>query len=85
MAPIMPQEGPRPWGRGRSLRRMTQTSPPSTTNPPDAPRSGIDRDALDEAVELVDAFLAEPFSGDPRHQRRIDQLAAYEAARGTSA
>lgn len=36
---------------------------------------------VDEAVEIVDAFLAEPFSGDARHQRRIDQLAAYEAAR----
>lgn len=34
-----------------------------------------------EAASFVDAFLAEPFSGDPRHQRRIDQLAAYEAAR----
>ncbi len=34
-----------------------------------------------EAVEIVDAFIAEPFSGDARHQRRIDQLAAYEAAR----
>ena len=37
--------------------------------------------SVDEAVEIVDAFLAEPFSGDARHQRRIDQLAAYEAAR----
>ena len=25
------------------------------------------------------ARLAEPFSHDPRHQRRIDMLAAYEA------
>ena len=37
--------------------------------------------SVDEAVEIVDTFLAEPFSGDARHQRRIDQLAAYEAAR----
>ena len=37
--------------------------------------------SVDEAVEIVDAFLAEPFSGDARHQRRIEQLAAYEAAR----
>jgi ribose 5-phosphate isomerase B len=36
---------------------------------------------VDEALELVDAFVAEPFSQDPRHQRRIDQLAAYEARR----
>lgn len=37
--------------------------------------------SVDEAVEIVDTFLAEPFSGDARHQRRIDQLAAYETAR----
>jgi len=46
---------------------------------------GARQHSVDEATELVDAFLAEPFSGDPRHQRRIDQLAAYEAARGASA
>lgn len=40
---------------------------------------GARQHSVDEAVELVDAFLAEPFSGDPRHQRRIDQVAAYEA------
>ena len=34
-----------------------------------------------EALALVDAFLAEPFSGQARHQRRIDLLAAYEASR----
>jgi ribose 5-phosphate isomerase B len=31
-----------------------------------------------EAIEIVDAFVAEPFSGDPRHQRRIDEVSAYE-------
>ncbi len=35
----------------------------------------------EEAFAIVDAFIAEPFSGDPRHQRRIDQLSTYEAAR----
>lgn len=35
----------------------------------------------DEAISFVEAFLAEPFSGAERHQRRIDQLTAYEAAR----
>jgi len=34
-----------------------------------------------ESTQIIDAFVAEPFSGDPRHQRRIDQLATYEAAR----
>ncbi len=31
------------------------------------------------AVGFVDTFLATPFSHDPRHQRRIDLVAAYEA------
>ena len=34
--------------------------------------------ALDEASSFVDAFLAEPFSGDERHARRIRMLADYE-------
>ena len=34
-----------------------------------------------EAATFVDAFLSTPFSGDPRHQRRIDQLAAFEHTR----
>ncbi|WP_028926396.1 ribose-5-phosphate isomerase [Pseudonocardia acaciae] len=33
----------------------------------------------DEALAIVDAFLATPFSGAPRHARRIAQLAGYEA------
>lgn len=33
----------------------------------------------DVATSFVEAFLAEPFSHDPRHQRRIDMLSAYEA------
>ncbi|QIK83159.1 ribose-5-phosphate isomerase [Sanguibacter sp. HDW7] len=36
---------------------------------------------IEEATTFVEAFLAEPFSGVERHQRRIDQLAAYESAR----
>jgi ribose 5-phosphate isomerase B len=31
-----------------------------------------------EATAIVEAFLAVPFSGDTRHQRRIDQLTDYE-------
>jgi ribose 5-phosphate isomerase B len=37
--------------------------------------------STEEAIAIVDAFVATPFSGDARHQRRIDQLAAYEARR----
>ncbi|QGQ19756.1 ribose-5-phosphate isomerase [Cellulomonas sp. JZ18] len=43
---------------------------------------GARQHSVDEALALVDAFLAEPFSGDPRHQRRIDEMAAYERSRG---
>ena len=32
----------------------------------------------DEAIAIVDAFLAEPFSGDDRHERRIAIMADYE-------
>lgn len=37
--------------------------------------------SVEEATAIVDAFVAESFSGDERHQRRIDQLAAYEKSR----
>ena len=36
---------------------------------------------LQSALGLVVTFLDTPFSGDLRHQRRIDLLTAYEAAR----
>jgi ribose 5-phosphate isomerase B len=39
---------------------------------------GARQHAQVDAVAIVEAFLAEEFSGDPRHQRRIDQIAAYE-------
>ncbi|WP_199423907.1 ribose-5-phosphate isomerase [Actinotalea solisilvae] len=42
---------------------------------------GARQHSVDESTAIAEAFLAEPFSGDPRHQRRIDQLAAYEASR----
>lgn len=35
-----------------------------------------------DALAIVDAFITEPFSADERHQRRIGQLTAYDAARG---
>jgi ribose 5-phosphate isomerase B len=31
-----------------------------------------------EALAIVDAFVATPFSQDPRHARRIEQVASYE-------
>jgi ribose 5-phosphate isomerase B len=35
----------------------------------------------EEALQMVRIFLSTPFSGDPRHARRIQLLADYEAAR----
>ena len=43
---------------------------------------GARQHSVDQAIELVDAFVAEPFSNDARHQRRIDLLAEYERTRG---
>jgi ribose 5-phosphate isomerase B len=34
------------------------------------------------ALQLVDAFVGTAFSGDPRHVRRIELVAAYEAGSG---
>jgi ribose 5-phosphate isomerase B len=36
------------------------------------------------ALEIVRFFLATPFSGDPRHARRIALLADYEKSRGSA-
>lgn len=32
----------------------------------------------EQALEIVDAFVTTPWSGEPRHQRRIDLLTEYE-------
>ena len=37
--------------------------------------------STEDAVNLVTTFLDTPFSGDPRHARRIEELAAYESRR----
>src|SRR5665811_1947773 len=39
---------------------------------------GVRQHTIDECTTLVDAFLDEPFSGDPRHQRRIDLVSNFE-------
>ncbi|MFS8099502.1 ribose-5-phosphate isomerase [Lentzea alba] len=39
---------------------------------------GARQHSTEEATAIVQAFLETPFSGEPRHQRRIDQVSAYE-------
>ncbi|MBV7363959.1 ribose-5-phosphate isomerase [Actinomycetaceae bacterium TAE3-ERU4] len=34
--------------------------------------------SLEDALEIIDVFIAEPFSEDERHCRRISQLGEYE-------
>jgi ribose 5-phosphate isomerase B len=40
---------------------------------------GARQHTVDEAISYIDTFLTTPFSGEPRHARRIAQLAEYEA------
>ena len=39
---------------------------------------GARQHTVDEAKHFIDVFIAEPFSGEERHARRIAQLAEYE-------
>ncbi len=43
---------------------------------------GFRQHDLELCFHLVDVFIAEPFSGDERHVRRIGQISAFEADRG---
>jgi ribose 5-phosphate isomerase B len=45
---------------------------------------GARQHSVEEALAIVDAFLAEPFSAEPRHERRIKDIARYERQRGAS-
>ena len=40
---------------------------------------GARQHTVEEATGFIDAFIAEPFSFEERHVRRIAQLAEYEA------
>ncbi len=40
---------------------------------------GARQHSVEEATSFIDAFVAEPFSHDERHVRRIAQVAEYEA------
>jgi len=40
---------------------------------------GARMNTVEQARSMVGTFLATPFSGDERHQRRLDMIAAYEA------
>ncbi|MEV6848680.1 ribose-5-phosphate isomerase [Actinoplanes sp. NPDC051411] len=42
---------------------------------------GAREHTLDEATSFVETFLATPFSGNPRHARRIGQVSDYERTR----
>ena len=39
---------------------------------------GVRQHSAEEATTILDAFIAEPFSGDARHQGRITQVGSYE-------
>mgnify|MGYP002738844156 CR=1 FL=1 len=42
---------------------------------------GAREHSIEDAIHLVDIFLATPFSDDPRHIERIDMMRDYEEAR----
>lgn len=44
---------------------------------------GARQHTVAEAFQIIDAFVAEPFSGDRRHERRVGQIASFEEHRGS--
>ena len=40
---------------------------------------GARQHTIEEAKHFIDVFISEPFSGDERHARRIDQIAEYDS------
>jgi ribose 5-phosphate isomerase B len=45
---------------------------------------GARQHTVDEAIGFIDSFIAEPFSHDERHVRRIGQIADYERSRDSA-
>lgn len=43
---------------------------------------GARQHSVEEAITFIDVFIATPFSGEPRHARRIAQLSEYETTGG---
>ena len=66
---------------GAGLEGRDRRSWPASTTTPTCCGIGARQHTLDEATAFVEAFLATPFSGNPRHARRIAQLAEYERTR----
>jgi ribose 5-phosphate isomerase B len=44
---------------------------------------GARNHSIEDALRFVDIFVSTPFSGEARHQRRIDILSRYEATGST--
>lgn len=42
---------------------------------------GARQHSVDEAILFIDTFIQTSFTGEPRHQRRIDQIGHYESTR----
>lgn len=61
-----------------SCGRMRPRVWPGEHNDANVVAVGARQHSEEEALALIDAFLETPFSGDERHQRRIDLMKDYE-------